>query len=93
MRGRYRNSFIQPSPFTPNEIEKVAFKLPDIAHTFLKGHRLAIQVQSSWFPLVDMNPQQYVDIYHCGANDFVNTQISIHQGGETASRLIFKSIK
>lgn len=58
MRGRYRNSYENPTPFAPGKIEEVKYKLGDIAHTFKKGHRIMIQIQSSWFPLVDRNPQQ-----------------------------------
>ena len=70
MRGRFRNSYEKPEPFTPGKITEVKFVIPDIAHTFKKGHRIMIQVQNSWFPLVDRNPQKYVDIYHCDEKDF-----------------------
>jgi predicted acyl esterase len=50
MRGKYRKSFENPQPFAPNTVETVQFELPDISHTFKKGHKLMIQVQSSWFP-------------------------------------------
>lgn len=69
-RGRYRKSFEKPEAFKPNAVSQVQFELPGIAHTFKKGHRLMVQVQSSWFPLVDRNPQQFVDIYNCEASDF-----------------------
>ena len=74
-RGRYRNSYENPSAFTPGKVEEVKFELPSIAHTFKKGHRLMIQVQSSWFPLVDRNPQQFIDIYHCSEKDFIKSDI------------------
>ncbi|KPK83783.1 MAG: X-Pro dipeptidyl-peptidase [Bacteroides sp. SM23_62_1] len=70
LRGRYRNSYENPEPFIPGQITEVTFNIPDIAHTFMKGHRIMIQVQNSWFPLVDRNPQKYVDIYHCSEEDF-----------------------
>ncbi|RYZ28388.1 MAG: CocE/NonD family hydrolase, partial [Sphingobacteriales bacterium] len=70
MRGKYRNSFSTPSPFKPGKIETVKFDLPDVAHTFKKGHRLMIQVQSSWFPLADRNPQTFVNIYQAEPKDF-----------------------
>ncbi len=70
MRGRYRNSFEKPEPFQPGEPALVKFQLPDINHTFKKGHRLMVQIQSSWFPLVDRNPQTFVDIYHAVESDF-----------------------
>ena len=70
LRGRFRNSFETPEPFTPGKITRVRFELPDVAHTFKKGHRIMVQVQNSWFPLVDRNPQKFVDIYSCSENDF-----------------------
>lgn len=76
MRGKYRNSFENPEPFVPGEIAQVVFELQDVAHTFKKGHRIMIQVQSSWFPLVDRNPQKFVDIYHCDEDDF---QVATHR--------------
>ena len=63
MRGKYRNSFEKPEPFVPNEITKVSFEIPDLAHQFKKGHRIMIQIQNSWFPLVDINPQTFLNIY------------------------------
>ncbi|GAB3552135.1 CocE/NonD family hydrolase [Spirosoma fluminis] len=71
MRGRFRNGFETPKPFTPNQITEVTFQLPDVLHTFKKGHRVMIQVQSSWFPLIDRNPQTFVNnIYTAKATDF-----------------------
>ena len=70
MRGKFRNSFEKPEPFTPYKPTRVRFKLPDIAHGFRKGHRIMVQVQSSWFPLVDRNPQKFVDIYSAKEADF-----------------------
>lgn len=77
MRGKYRNSFSNPSPFTPNKIETVRFDLPDVAHTFKKGHKLMVQIQSSWFPLMDRNPQQFMDIYKADDKDFKKATIKI----------------
>jgi len=88
MRGRYRNSFEKPEAFKPGEITTVAFDMPDIAHTFQKGHRLMVQIQSSWFPLADRNPQQFVDIYHCDDKDFMKSTISIYTNPAHASKLI-----
>jgi putative CocE/NonD family hydrolase len=70
MRGRYRNSFEKPEAFKPGKVEKLIFELPDLAHCFLKGHRIMVQIQSSWFPLVDRNPQKFVNIYECKDSDF-----------------------
>lgn len=63
LRGKFRNSFEKPEPFIPGEISAVNYTLPDVAHTFKKGHRIMIQIQNSWFPLVDRNPQKFMDIY------------------------------
>lgn len=71
MRGRFRNSFSKPEPFTPNKKTTVNIKLQDVFHTLKKGHKVQIQVQSTWFPLIDLNPQTYVDnIYKADEKDF-----------------------
>ncbi len=80
MRGKFRNSFSVPEPFVPNKPTKVAFELPDVAHTFKKGHKMMIQVQSTWFPLADRNPQKFTNIYKANASDFQKATIRIHQG-------------
>ncbi len=69
-RGRFRTGFETPSPFVPGQLSTVKFTLPDVSHTFRAGHRLMIQVQSSWFPLVDLNPQTYVNPAQATASDF-----------------------
>ena len=71
MRGRFRNSFENPEPFEPNKKTSVNITLQDINHTFKKGHKLQIQVQSTWFPLIDRNPQTYVpNIFEAEEEDF-----------------------
>ncbi len=70
MRGRFRNSFEKPEPFRPGEVAKVEFVMPDAFHNFRRGHRIMVQVQSSWFPLVDRNPQKFIDIYTARESDF-----------------------
>ncbi|MDC8001236.1 CocE/NonD family hydrolase [Aequorivita todarodis] len=71
MRGRFRNSFSNPEPFIPNEKTAVNIKLQDINHTFKKGHKIQIQVQSTWFPLIDLNPQTFVpNIFEAKQEDF-----------------------
>jgi uncharacterized protein len=87
MRGKFRNSYQNPQPFKPGTVEALSFELPDILHTFLPGHRMMIQVQSSWFPLVDRNPQKFVDIYHAKREDFQKSTIQIHHESEKASRI------
>jgi putative CocE/NonD family hydrolase len=71
MRGRFRNSFEKPEPFLANKKTSVNIKLQDVFHTVKKGHKLQIQIQSTWFPLIDLNPQTYVDnIYKAEEKDF-----------------------
>lgn len=70
MRARYRDSFSNPSALTPGRVTRVAFDLRDVCHVFRKGHRIMVQVQSSWFPLVDRNPQTFVNIYKADEKDF-----------------------
>ena len=92
-RGRYRNSFSQPSEFSPGEPTEVKFDLNDIAHTFLKGHRIMVQVQSSWFPLVDRNPQQFVDIYHAKDNDFVPCTVTVLHDAAHPSHVTLNAVR
>lgn len=87
-RGRYRDSFGQPRAFTPGTAANVKFELPDVSHTFLPGHKIMIQVQSSWFPLVDRNPQQFIDIYKAKDEDFIPCDIQIHRDASRASGVI-----
>jgi predicted acyl esterase len=69
-RARFRNSFSKPEAMVPGRRTHIEFEMPDVFHTFLKGHRLMIQVQSTWFPLVDRNPQKFVNIYTATEADF-----------------------
>jgi putative CocE/NonD family hydrolase len=87
-RGRYRNNFSQPEPFIPGKITQVKYTMPDVAHTFKKGHRIMVQIQSTWFPLVDRNPQKFVDIYHAKDADFQKTTVRIYHDPNNASRII-----
>ena len=87
-RGRYRNSFSKPEAFVPGKVTEVKFTLPDVAHTFKKGHRAMVIVQSSWFPLVDRNPQQFVNIYQAKDSDFIKSRIRIWHNAQYPSRLI-----
>ncbi len=93
MRGKFRNSFETPTAFTPNKIEKVKFDLPDVAHTFKKGHRLMIQIQSSWFPLADRNPQKFVNIYEADITDFQKATIRLHHDAANSSKIILPVMK
>jgi putative CocE/NonD family hydrolase len=88
MRGRYRNSFEVPEAFKPGKVTEVAFDLPDVAHTFLPGHRIMVQVQSSWFPLADRNPQQFVNIYTAKDADFIKATHRVYYKGDTRSKVV-----
>jgi len=93
MRGKFRNSFSNPEPFKPNKIEEVKFDLPDVAHTFKKGHRLMIQIQSSWFPLGDRNPQKFMNIYEANDNDFQKATIQIYHDATNSSKIVLPVLK
>ncbi|HAL82714.1 MAG TPA: X-Pro dipeptidyl-peptidase [Mucilaginibacter sp.] len=84
-RGKYRNSFEKPEPFVPGKVTGVKYHLPDVAHTFKKGHRIMIQVQNSWFPLADRNPQKFEDIYHAKDSDFQKATIRIYHNAQYKS--------
>lgn len=88
-RGRYRESFAQPSPLKPGKVERYTWKLPDVDHVFLPGHRIMVQIQSSLFPLYDRNPQTYVDnIMYARRDDYRKATQSIWFGGERASAVV-----
>ena len=78
MRGKFRNSFENPEAFIPDQPTHVKYSMPDVAHTFKKGHRIMVQIQSSWFPLVDLNPQKFIDIYHAKEEDFQKATIKVY---------------
>ncbi len=86
-RGKYRNSLAKPEPFTPGKPAKVEFVMPDVCHTFRSGHRIMVQIQSTWFPLVDRNPQQFENIPTAEARDFVKATERVYRGGEDGSLL------
>jgi len=93
MRGRFRNSFEKPEAFVPDKITQVKYTLPDVAHTFKAGHKLMVQIQSSWFPLADRNPQKFVDIYHCDDSDFQKATIRIYHDATNASKIVLPVLK
>ncbi len=78
-RGRFRNSFETPEPFVPGEPTDVSFPLQDLLHTFKTGHKIMIQIHSTWFPYIDRNPQKYVDnIYKADEEDFIKSTIKVY---------------
>lgn len=93
MRGKFRKSFETPTPFVPGKVEEVNFYLPDIAHTFKKGHRIMVQIQSSWFPLVDRNPQKFVNIFEAQPSDFQKADIRIYHNSRYPSNIQLSVLK
>ena len=94
IRGRFRNGFEKPEPFVPNEIAKVPLPIQDIHHTFKPGHKMMIHVQSTWFPLIDRNPQKYVDnIFKAKAADFVPATHNVFHEPDNATHIEFKVLK
>lgn len=90
LRGRYRNSYEKPEPFTPGEVTEVTVPLQDVFHTFKKGHRVMVQIQSTWFPLIDRNPQKYVDnIFEATEEDFIKATHRVYHSRAYPSHLEF----
>jgi len=91
MRGRFRESFERPEPFEPGEVTRVSFELHDILHTFRHGHRLMVQVQSTWFPFVDRNPQSWVpNIFQATEADFQPATHRVYRSPEHPSGIHVK---
>ena len=88
IRGRFRNSYEHPEPFVSNEPTNVTLELLDVLHTFKVGHRIMVQIQSTWFPLVDRNPQKYVDnIFLADEEDFIKTTNRVYRSPQHPTRL------
>lgn len=85
MRAKFRHSFERPEPLEPGAVTKLEWVMPDICHTFRTGHRVMVQVQSSWFPLVDRNPQTFCDIYHAQSEDFHKATQRVYRTAERPS--------
>ena len=88
MRGRFRNNLEKPEPFEPGKPTVVNFKLLDVCHTFRPGHKIMVQVHSSWFPLVERNPQTFVDIAHAKEPDYRKATQRAYRSKEMPSRLV-----
>jgi putative CocE/NonD family hydrolase len=88
IRGRFRNSHEHPEPFVANEPTHVELPLQDVLHTFKKGHRIMVQIQSTWFPLVDINPHHYApNVFLADESDFIKANQRVHRAGPHSSRL------
>jgi len=89
IRGRFRNSYENPEPFVPDEPTRVFFELQDLLHTFQRGHRVMVQIQSTWFPLVDRNPQTWVpNIFKAKEEDFRKATQRVYHSPEHPTRLV-----
>ena len=94
MRGRFRNSYETPEPFEPNEVTEVKLPLQDVFHTFKKGHRIMVQVQSTWFPLIDRNPQKFVEnIFEAEEDDFIKATHRVYHSTKYPSHLEVKVLR
>ena len=93
MRGKFRDSYEKPTPFIPGKVSEVKLTLNDILHTFKKGDKIMVQVQSSWFPLVDMNPQKFMRVPDADSKDFQKATIKIYHGHQQASKIILPVIQ
>jgi putative CocE/NonD family hydrolase len=94
MPARFRNSFERPEPLTPNQATKLNFTMPGIAHSFNKGHRIMVQIQSTWFPLVARSPQKFMDNYKLGtAADFQKATQRVYFGGRSQSAIVLPITK
>ena len=93
MRARFRNSFSNPERMPANKVTKIEFTLPDVNHSFLKGHRIMVQIQSTWFPLVDRNPQKFVDINRATEADFQKATQRVYRSGRYSSALTLSVLK
>lgn len=87
MRAKYRNSFSQPAPMRPGRVTRISFEIPDVLHTFQRGHKIMVQIQSSWFPLADRNPQIFTNIYKAKTSDFRKATQRIYRAGKYSSHL------
>ncbi len=87
MRGKFRNSYEKPEPFEPGQPTKIDYTMPDVYHTFRRGHRIMIHVQSSWFPVVDRNPQKFCDIYQAQPEDFQKATQRVYRTSGASSQL------
>lgn len=88
MRGKFRNSLEKPVPFIPNKVTEVKFEMNSVHHTFLKGHRIMVQIQSSFFPFFDRNPQKFCDIYNAKEEDFRKATQRVYHSKKYPSSII-----
>lgn len=90
LRGKFRYSLAKPEPFESNKVTKVQFELQDVLHTFKVGHRIMVQIQSSWFPMIDRNPQKFVNIYEAKETDFQKATQRVYHSTKYDSHITVK---
>jgi len=90
IRSKYRNSFEKPEPIVSDKVTKIEFDLRDKCHCFRKGHRIMVQIQSTWFPVIDRNPQKFCDIYHAKEEDFQKATHRVHRSKKFPSHIKLK---
>ena len=93
MRAKYRNSFEHPEPMKPGEVAKVRFDMQDVAHTFRAGHRIMVQIQSTWFPLANRNPQVFVKQYKASADVYRKATHRVYMSPRHPSHLELSILK
>jgi putative CocE/NonD family hydrolase len=93
MRGKFRNDLSKPEPFIPGKVAEVKFKLNDVLHTFKKGHRIMVQVQSSWFPLVDRNPQKFLRIPEAKESNYQKAAIRVYHDVTNSSNIVLPVLR
>src|SRR5262249_33095305 len=93
-RARFRSGYDKPEPMKPGQVTKIAFTLPDVNHSFQKGHRIMLQIQSTWFPLVDRNPQTFVpNIFRAGDADFQKATQRVYRSTDRATHITLPVLK
>jgi hypothetical protein len=92
-RGKFRNSFEKPDPFLPNQPTAINFDLPDINHSFRRGHRVMVQIQSTWFPLTDRNPQKFVNIPDAAESDFVKATERVYRSKQNPTSIMLPVLR
>lgn len=88
MRGKFRNSLSDPEPMVSGEITRIGIKLPERYHTFKKGHRMMVQIHSTWFPAYDRNPQQFMDIYRAKPSDYIKATQRVYRSASAPTHLV-----
>jgi hypothetical protein len=93
-RGRFRKSFTNPEPITPGKVEEYTIDLHGADHVFKKGHKIMVQVQSSWFPIIDRNPQKYIpNIFKATESDYQSATQKIYHSPDFASSIVLPVVR